>query len=168
MFADVRGECSAEGDGDGVVEDALAKDQGVEHWDDVHLGEDGDGGDGVDGREEGAKHERLDKVEVDEAEPFVDAVDGEAEHDGGDDGAEERVREDAADVLDKVLLLEREAGVEDDGREEHSVEEAAECAWGEELQEKRAGELVLLSDDNVFMCGWEGKKGGRKKGQTAS
>ena len=94
-----------------------------------------DGRHGVSGRQEGAKHDALDKVQGRKVCGLVDAVDGHAHDDRRHKGPDDRVCGNAPDVAHEVALLEREARVEDDGREQDFVEHFAEGVGGEQLQQ---------------------------------
>lgn len=92
-------------DGDGVVEDGLAEDDGVKLGLDLVGVEDGEDGDGVGGGEGSADGEGFDEgdLEAVEGDAGPDEED-EAEDEGGDEGAGDGEGEDGADVAEEVAL----------------------------------------------------------------
>ncbi|KAH9406981.1 hypothetical protein TYRP_013249 [Tyrophagus putrescentiae] len=111
-------------DADDVVEDRLAKDEGVQRHVDANVVEDGQHGDRVGGADDGAKVEKVAEAKLGQggrhepAQRLHDAGDDEA----ADGGAEEGIGHDGAKVAEEELALQRVAGVEDDQRE-NEVEE---------------------------------------------
>ena len=94
-----------------------------------------DGGHRVGRRQEGAKHDALDKVQWCKVCRLVDAVDRHAHDDCRHERPDDRVCCDAPDVAHEVALLEREARVEDDRWEQDFIKHLAEGVWCEQLQQ---------------------------------
>ena len=93
-------------DGDGVVEDGFAEDDGVEFGVDFVGVEDGEDGDGVGGGKGCADGHGFDEGDVEAFERYTcPEVEDDAEDEGGDEGAGEGEGEDAADVAEEVALF---------------------------------------------------------------
>lgn len=91
--------------GNGIVEDTLAKDDGVEFGIDFVGVEDGEDGDGIRGGEGGTNREGFDEGDCQSfkwnSRPDVE---DDAEDNGGDEGAGEGEGEDTADIAEEVGL----------------------------------------------------------------
>lgn len=108
--------------GNGVVEDGLAEDDGVELGVNLVRVEDGEDGDGIGSGEGGPDGYCVDKGHVEGAGDLGEEPEDEADDDGGEKGAGKGKGEDCANIAEKVGLVEFVARGEDDGREE-KVEE---------------------------------------------
>ena len=91
-----------EDDGDGIVEDGLAKDEHVEDGVDVESLEDGQRGHGVHGRDEGPEGEALLKVQGVYQAGLAHQVDAATNHQGRDGRAHDGKQQDAPQVGEKV------------------------------------------------------------------
>lgn len=92
-------------DGDGVVQDRFAEDDGVEFGVDFVGVEDCEDGDGVCGREGGAHAHGFDEGEGEAFEGDAgEEPEDDGEDEGGNEGAGEGEGEDCADVAEEVAL----------------------------------------------------------------
>ena len=102
-------------DGDGIVQDRLAKDDGVQLGVDLVGREDGEDGHGVGGGERGADGDGIDEGESHGAREKREEEEEEADDDGGEEGAGKGESEDDADVAEEVGLVELVARGQNDG-----------------------------------------------------
>jgi len=113
-----------EDNGNGVVQDGFAKDDGVKlgvYSVRVEYSEDGDG---VGGGQSGADRHGLDKGDVQAFERYTSPEpQDDAEDHGGDEGASKGKGQDCANVAEEVALMQFVTGIKDDGRQKKIEEE---------------------------------------------
>ena len=110
-------------DGNGVVENGLAKDDGVQLRVDLVCVEDGEDSDGIRSRKSGADRDGVDKGHVQRAGDEREQPENQTDDDGRQQGASKGKGQDGADVAEEVGLVQLVAGGENDGREEEVEED---------------------------------------------
>lgn len=92
-------------DGDGIVQNGLAKDEGVQLWFDLVGVEDGENGDWVGSREGSANRHGLDEVDLEAIEGYASPQEqDEAQDKSGYEGAGECKGQDGANVSEEIPL----------------------------------------------------------------
>lgn len=108
----------------GIIQDGLAKNHGIELRLDLVEVENGQDGDGVCCGEGSAHGDGLDEGDVQPVQRDTrPQIEHQAEHDSRDKGSGEGEGEDGTDVTEEVRLVQLVAGGKDDGREEEVKEE---------------------------------------------
>lgn len=109
--------------GNGVIENGLAKDDGVELGVDLVRVENGENRDRVGGGQGCADGDGVDKGQVQRPRQHAEEPQDQTNDDSREEGSGKGKGQNSADIAEKVGLMQLVAGREDDGREEEVEED---------------------------------------------